>query len=230
MIVSLLPVPALLIRMSAPPMSRSTAAIRLSAPSAVARSQAIPIARTPCAAAILEAASRTASAWRAASTTPTPSAASPSATASPMPALPPVTTAILPFSPRSMKASLGGSFDDRNLAAVDGHGNGQHQHDAEDDLLGEDVDADEGHADAHHRDDEGADHGAGDAADAAGDRGAADHHGGDRRQQQLVGQRRRAARQPTGEDHAGQRRESSREHEGEDLLAVDLDAGRIGGR
>src|SRR5882724_3495890 len=226
MIVSLVPVPALLIRMSHPPNSRSTAAISASAPAAPARSQVTPTARTAKRAVTLAAASCTRSAWRAASTRSTPSAASPSATASPMPVLPPVMTATFPLRPRSMESS---SFDDGNLAAVDGHRHGQHQHDAEDDLLGEDVDADEGHADPHHRDDQGADHRASDAADAPGDRRAADHDGGDRRQQQLVGKRRRAARQPAGEDDAGEAGEGRREGEGDDLLAVDLDARGEGG-
>ena len=43
-------------------------------------------------------------------------------------------------------------------------------------------------------------------------------------------ERRRAAGQPAGKDDAGERGEGRRKDEGEDLLAVDLDAGRIGGR
>ena len=47
MMVSLLPVPALLIRISAPPNACSVAATRVAVPSAVATSQGTPMARTP---------------------------------------------------------------------------------------------------------------------------------------------------------------------------------------
>ena len=49
-------------------------------------------------------------------------------------------------------------------------------------------------------------------------------------QQQFGGERRRAAGEPAREDDAGERREDRRQDEGDDLLAVDLDARRIGRR
>ena len=48
-------------------------------------------------------------------------------------------------------------------------------------------------------------------------------------QQHLGGEGRRAAGEPAGEDDAGERGEAAGEHEGDDLLAVDLDAGGVGG-
>src|SRR4051794_38427452 len=226
--VSLLPEPALLISMSQPPSSRSTVAIRWAQPSAVATSAPIASALVPWAASISRARSVARSPSRAAIATTPPSAARPCATARPIPTLPPVITATLSVRPRSIAALR--LFDDRDLAAVDGDGDGQDQHQAEDDLLGEDVDAHEGHADPHHRDDQGADQGAPDAADAAGDRGTADHHGRDRRQQQLVGERGRAGGEATGEHHAGQTGERPRQCQRQHLLPADLDPRGVGGR
>src|SRR3954463_8971646 len=187
--------------MSQPPSSRSTVAISCAQPSAVATSAPIASALVPWAASISRARSPARAASRAAMTTTPPSGAGPCATGGPIPTLPPVITTTLPVRPRSIAALR--LFDDRDLAAVDGDGDGQDQHQAEDDLLGEDVDAHERHADPHDRDDQGAGQGAPDAADAAGDRGAAHDHGRDRRQEQLVGERGRAGGEATGEHHAG---------------------------
>src|SRR6478672_2990035 len=60
---------------------------------------------------------------------------------------------------------------------VDAHRTQQHQ--ALDDLLIVDADAEDGHAVVHHAHDHGADHGAADTPDAAIGRGAADEAGGD---------------------------------------------------
>src|SRR5271157_3324117 len=122
MTVSLLPVPALLMRMSAPPNSRLTSAIRSSVPCRIATSQATPSARTPKALAMRPASARTRSTPRAAMTSLTPSAASPSAIASPMPTLPPVMTATLPLSPRSMVF-----LSPAGVAAVRQHDRAGHQ-------------------------------------------------------------------------------------------------------
>ena len=80
----------------------------------------------------------------------------------------------------------------RTLARSMVTADGGHQNEAEDDLLGEDRYAHEGHADAHDLNDQRADEGAPDGADAAGDGRAADHDAGDRRQKKFIGQRRRA--------------------------------------
>ena len=116
------------------------------------------------------------------------------------------------------------------LRSVDGDRHCGDEHDTEDDVLRENVDAEKRHPDPHHRDDQRADQRAPDAAHAAGDRRAAHHHRRDRRQQHLRRQRRRAAGQPPGEDHAGQRGEGGGEHVGDHLLPVHLDARGIGGR
>src|SRR5688572_13932786 len=100
--VSLLPVPALLIKMSAPSKASAVRFSTASTPLGCATSAATPTALTPYCFAIALAASATRASLRAHSTSCTPSAARPSATASPMPTLPPVTTATLPFRPRSI--------------------------------------------------------------------------------------------------------------------------------
>src|SRR5690349_8733960 len=63
----------------------------------------------------------------------------------------------------SMLPARARSLHDRDLAAIDRDGNGQDQQHTEDDLLGEDVDTHERHADAHDRDDQRTDQRAPDA-------------------------------------------------------------------
>src|SRR5215212_9621 len=158
----------------------------------------------------------------------TPSSARALAMASPMPTLAPVITATLSRRCRSIISSS--LFDDWDLAAVDRRRDGHDEDDAEHDLLGEDVDAEKGHARPHDRDEERADQGPPDASDAAGNGGAADDDGGDGRQQQLVGEGGRSAGESPGENDPGECRATGRKHKGNDLLPVDLDAGGVGGR
>src|SRR6478609_6962343 len=99
--VSFEPVPALLMRISAPP-SCAAAVTTLAQPSAVATSAATPCASTWYFAPIRDASACNRCEPRAVISTLAPSAANPSATARPMPTLPPVMTASLPFSPRSI--------------------------------------------------------------------------------------------------------------------------------
>src|SRR5579871_6678502 len=143
MIVSLLPAPALLIRMSAPPSSFSAASTIASTPAGVATSAASATTFTSAAALISARAAARRSPSRAAMSTCTPSPASALATARPIPTLPPLITATLSRNPRSILSPLHGLLDDRDLAPVDGHNDRQNQDRAEDDLLCEDVDADE---------------------------------------------------------------------------------------
>ena len=73
-------------------------------------------------------------------------------------------------------ATLPKLFDDGKFAAIDCHEDSKDQRSAENDLLRKNVDAYVGHADADDRDDQGADHCAANASDAAGDCRASDDH------------------------------------------------------
>src|SRR5271170_4568709 len=229
MIVSLLPVPALLTRMSAPPNSFSATRTSSAAPSGVATSQAMATTRTADAPAISARAASSRSALRAAMTTWAPSAARPLATASPMPTLPPVITATLSSSPRSIAATPL-SFDYRHLRPIDGDGDGADQHRAENDVLRKNIHAEKRHADAHDGNDQCADQRAPDAPDASGYRRSPHHDRGYRRQQEFGRQGRRSTREAPGENDPRQRGKRRREHKGEDLLPAHLHAGGVGGR
>src|SRR5882724_8094380 len=107
MIVSELPVPALLTRMSRPSKAEATRAQARSTSEALETSAAIASAFTRCDVAISPASRSARARSRATIATSTPSAASARATARPMPTLPPVMTARLPLSSRSMSCSHG---------------------------------------------------------------------------------------------------------------------------
>src|SRR5467141_2022740 len=107
MIVSELPVPALLMRISTPSKAAATRAQLRSTSPAFETSAAIASAFTRCDAAISPASRSARARSRATIATSTPSAASARATARPMPTLPPVMTARLPLSSRSMSCSHG---------------------------------------------------------------------------------------------------------------------------
>ncbi len=104
--VSAVPVPALLIRMSMPSKDWPTLATASVMSDARDTSAEIPMARTPCAREIAAASRSTRGLSRARMQMSTPSAANAFATASPIPTLPPVTIACLPFSSRSMGSSF----------------------------------------------------------------------------------------------------------------------------
>ena len=101
MIVSLLPVPVMQTRMSAPPNSLAVAATSAAHPTAVATSPATETTRVS-AAATSERAAASHSALHTAMTMFAPDLASTLAVANPMPTLPPVTTATLSRWPRPM--------------------------------------------------------------------------------------------------------------------------------
>src|SRR5262249_52805196 len=110
-------------------------------------------------------------------------------------------------------------FDDQYLAAVHGDGDCRHQDEAENDLLGENRNPHEGHADAHDLYDESAHESAPDRADAAGNGGAADDDGRDRRQKEFAGQGWRARAQTRCHDNASNAGHGARQREAQDLGA-----------
>ena len=110
MMVSFVPVPALLMRMSTPSNMELIRAIAASMSFGRETSADSPRDRTRCARAISAASFSTRSLLRAMMATSTPSPASAWATAKPIPILPPVIMARFPFSSRSISAPLGPEF------------------------------------------------------------------------------------------------------------------------
>src|SRR5215208_2645081 len=72
-----------------------------------------------------------------------------------------------PATPRYLRLVAGKSLlNDCDLRAIDCCGHGRYQHDSENNLLGENAEAYEGHADPDHRNDQCADKGSPNASDA----------------------------------------------------------------
>src|ERR1700722_1734921 len=136
---------------------------------------------------------------------------------------------VIPNHPRDERYFyyLQASLHDRDFGPVDCDSHCAYQNCAEHDVLSEDVHAEECHPDAHDGDDQCADEGAPNAADATSYRGPPHNDGGYRRQQELSSQGWRTACEAAREDDTRHRRERRRKHEGEDLLPANLHAGSV---